>query len=284
MHFLTTESKHINAVTGKLLMSVDTLAYSPEEIPPLNTVLVTSPAGGIGKPLILHLLNLGYHVVAMGSENGVLFTDYLKAEGMLIDYIYCDYFSEASIQNAFAQAKSRNASLDGFIHLAGGSLFSSPIEKIPADDFRKVLDLNLTSAFLMGKEAYRWMQQTNGGNIIFFGSTSGISPSSHKTPYAVAKAGVHALTKSFALEGSKYGIIVNAIAPGYILTERHEDELREKATLRKLSYEELLDTLREKNPLGELLSVQDIFPTVDLLLTTTKMQGQIITIDLGQTF
>lgn len=126
------------------------------------------------------------------------------------------------------------------------------------------------------------MAENDGGNILLFGSTTGLRPSMKKMPYGVAKAAVHNLTLSFAQEGAEHNIITNAIAPGYVMTDRHIDELKKKASETEVDYEDVLNKINSKNPMKQSLEPEDIYPLVKLLLTTNHIQGQVIRIDSGQ--
>lgn len=263
-------------------MAIGTVAMTPPEEED-RTIVISSPGGGIGKVLTYHLLKQGYNIIGMGSAQSGLYAEFLASQGHSVDFIEIDYGNETSITEAFEAAKSVTQKIAGFIHLTGGSIYNKTIDTLKFQEFQKVVTINLNSSFLLGQEAFKWMKETGGGNIIFFGSTTGIEPTKKKMPYAVTKAAVHTMTKAFALEGSAHGIITNAIAPGYVLTERHVDELKQKANAQNITYDEMLEAVREKNPLKGLLTTEDLLPTIDLLLQTSKIQGQIITLDLGQT-
>jgi len=196
--------------------------------------------------------------------------------------VECDYTSESSIIEAFNEVKLLTPKIDGLIIFVGGSLFSKTIDDISYSDFRQVLAVNLDSTFLIGREGYIWMKEQNGGNIVFFGSTTGLRPTIKKMPYGVAKAAVHNLTLSFAQEGAEHNIVTNAIAPGYVMTDRHIDELKYKAKETEVSYENVLNKIKNKNPMKQSLDPEDIYPLIKLLLTTNHIQGQIIRIDSGQ--
>jgi Tropinone reductase 1 len=117
---------------------------------------------------------------------------------------------------------------------------------------------------------------------VLFGSTTGTEPSDKKMAYGVSKAAVHNLTLSAALEGSEYGIITNTIAPSYVMTPRHEAEIEKKAEKKGVTKEEIRAALASKNPLRRILDTEDLIPVVELLLTTSSMQGQVVRVDLGQ--
>lgn len=247
-----------------------------------KTILITAPGGGVGKSITRYLIEDGYGVIGLGGKGSQDYVKKLQESGIDIHFISCDYFSEDSIIEAFNEAKSLTKKIDGFINLTGGSLYSKKISELTFSEYRKVISLNLDSAFLLGKNVFEWMKKTGWGNIIFFGSTTGSRPSSKKLPYGVAKAGVHAMTWFFAEEGSEYNIVTNTIAPGYVLTDRHVEDIRKKADKTQQSYDSLLEKINSKNPLKQSLKPKDIYQLVKILLTTKHIQGQIIRIDSGQ--
>ena len=247
-----------------------------------KVVLIAAPGSGIGKEITIKLLEDGYGVLGIGGETSRKFCKTLRNQNYKVDFIECDYNSETSIVSAFAEAKNKVSKIEGMINFVGGSLMSKTIQEISLDDFREVISLNLESAFIIAREAYKWMKTEGGGNIVFFGSTTGLKPSSKKLPYGVAKAGVHAMTWFFAQEGSQFKIITNTISPGYVMTERHIEEIESEANSINIAYEVLVKKYREKNPLGQLLYPEQIYPLIKLLLTTKHVQGQIFKIDSGQ--
>ena len=247
-----------------------------------ETILIAAPGSGIGQEITKKLLDDGFRILGIGGKTSEEFMKSLEEYSDRIDFYSCEYNSEESIIAAFEKAKHKTKKLTGMINFAGGSLMSKSIQDITLDDFREVLSLNLDSHFVIARETYKWMKNEGGGNIIFFGSTTGFKPSKNKLPYGVAKAGVHAMTWFFAQEGSKHNIVTNTISPGYVMTARHVDEIQSKAKVEGLFHENLVKSYSEKNPMGQLLYPQQIYPLVKLLLTTKHIQGQIIKIDSGQ--
>jgi len=245
-------------------------------------ILITAPGSGIGKKIIENLLKDDYEIITLGREGSKPFVEELILNGYPIHFIECDYLSEKSIEDAFSKAKELTKQITGMIHLVGGSLISKTVDELKYDEFREVIEVNLDSAFLAGRESFKWMKETGGGNIVFFGSTTGFKPSNKKLPYGVAKAGVHAMTLSFAHEGSKYNILTNAIAPGYVMTDRHKQEIQDKALEKSVKSEEVLKKITLKNPMDQILYPEQIYPLIKLLMTTKHIQGQIIKIDSGQ--
>jgi len=247
-----------------------------------RTILITAPGSGIGKSLVENLMKRNYKILTIGGKNSAKYIEQLNMNEKKIDFIECDYSSEESVTEVFKKLRDLSHKIDGMIHLVGGSLFSKNIEDLSFQEYKKVLTLNLDSSFLISRETFKWMKETGGGNIILFGSTTGLRPSVKKLPYGIAKAGVHAMVLALALEGSKYSIITNGIAPGYVLTDRHIADIKEKSLKSIEKYEDILAKINLKNPLNQSLEPQEIFPLIELLLITKHIQGQIIRIDSGQ--
>jgi len=243
-------------------------------------IVITAPGSDIGQVLTEHLLEQGYGIIGMGRANSMQYLASLEYERLY--RIECDYTDEESMEHAFTVAREQVKQIAGLIHLVGGSLVSTPLEALDLNTFHEVMAVNTYSAFLAGREAVRWMKEGGGGNIIFFGSTTGIEPIAGKLAYGAAKAAVHNLTLSFALEGSAYEIITNTIAPAYVMTKRHQQEIKKKAERSTISEEEIMKELRQKNPLHRVLQTTELIPSVELLLQTTVIQGQILQVDLGQ--
>ncbi|MHA1198673.1 MAG: SDR family NAD(P)-dependent oxidoreductase [Candidatus Heimdallarchaeaceae archaeon] len=247
-----------------------------------KTILIAAPGSGIGKSITTQLLQDNYNVVGIGQRSSKMYFEDLISKGFQVNFFECDCTKEKEVENAFKEMRKSIPKIDGMIHLIGGSFYSKAITDLKYDEYRKVISVNLDSAFLLGRETLRWMQETEGGNIVLFGSTTGFKPSNKKLPYGVAKAGIHAMTWFFAQEGSKYGVITNTISPGYVMTERHVQDITKKAEKTNKTVKEVVQSINSKNPLKQSLQPDDIFPLVKLLLETQHIQGQIIRVDSGQ--
>jgi gluconate 5-dehydrogenase len=195
-----------------------------------RTALVTGSSGGLGLAMARGLAEAGAAVVLNGRDATkleVAKSDLLEA-GLAVSVSAFDVTDEAAVLAAFAAFDEAGIVIDILINNAGIQ-FRKPMIDLPGADWRRVLETNLTSAFLMGREAARRMiARGQGGKIINIGSLTSEVARATVAPYAAAKGGVKLLTRSMAAEWAKHGIQSNAIGPGYIITEMNKALIEDK--------------------------------------------------------
>jgi 3-oxoacyl-[acyl-carrier protein] reductase len=147
-------------------------------------------------------------------------------------FIRCDLTSEVEVAAACGQVGEEAERIDVLINNAGGFGTALSIEDTSLEEWRKVLDVNLTSVFLMTRAALPLLRKSDGARIVNLGSLAGQTAGWRTAPpYVAAKAGVHALTRVMATELAPQGITVNALAPSAVLTARIE-QLRDESELK----------------------------------------------------
>lgn len=169
-------------------------------------VLVTGAAGGIGAAAVSVFLAAGARVVGLFHSTPP--PDVLKAR---CDWFACDASSRDSVEAAFDRAAAVLGGLDVLLNAAGTWQPGTP-ESLPDDAYDRVLDANLRSTVLTNQAAFERMRD-GGGQIINLGSAEGVRGNPLAPHYAMAKAGVHAWTRSVASAWGRFGITVNALAP-----------------------------------------------------------------------
>lgn len=185
-----------------------------------KVAVVSGGADGIGKEVVLEMLEAGYAVAAFDINREKLAQICEELRDRDFVGLYCNAVDEESVQNAFAQVKERFGRLDALVNIAGGSLaISQPVDMIDTEGWDKVVALNLRSVFLCTKEAVKIMRPQNYGRIVSLSSMAGRSRSVFGgAPYAAAKAGVIGFTRQCSKDLGPIGITINAIAPGTVMS------------------------------------------------------------------
>jgi NAD(P)-dependent dehydrogenase (short-subunit alcohol dehydrogenase family) len=182
--------------------------------------LVTGAGSGIGRAVALGLASVGYAVVLAGRRLPQL-EKVAKEAGSGVVSISADVTDRASVDALFERIEKDFGRLDLLFNNAGVSAPPSPLEDLPFEQWRSVVDTNLTGAFLCTQAAFRLMkaQQPRGGRIINNGSVSATAPRPHLIAYTASKHAVTGLTKATSLEGRKYDIACGQIDIGNTATE-----------------------------------------------------------------
>ena len=185
-----------------------------------RTALVTGSTRGLGRAIAEGMGEAGASLVVNGrnSEATEAAAAEMRAAGLNARAAAFDVTDESAVMAAFAQLDSDGIEIDILVNNAGIQ-HRQPMVELSLEDWQRVIDTNLTSAFLMGREAAKRMIPRGYGKVINIGSLTSELARATVAPYTVAKGGIRLLTKSMAAEWAQHGIQANAIGPGYMLTE-----------------------------------------------------------------
>ncbi|TRB01103.1 MULTISPECIES: SDR family oxidoreductase [Rhizobium/Agrobacterium group] len=188
-----------------------------------KTALVTGSSRGLGRAFAEGLADAGARVILNGVD-AVRLQDAaaaMSATGRDVLTAAFDVTDESVVIAAFEQFDRDGIEVDILVNNAGIQ-FRKPMLELATEDWRRVIDTNLTSAFLVGREAARRMAKRGSGKIINVGSLTSELARATVAPYTVAKGGIKMLTKAMAAEWAEKGIQANAIGPGYMITDMNE--------------------------------------------------------------
>jgi NAD(P)-dependent dehydrogenase (short-subunit alcohol dehydrogenase family) len=190
---------------------------------PGKVAVITGGGSGIGKAVALGLAGAGYAVAVAGRRREPLEETVREASksGPQAIAVVADVGDPASVRNLFGKVHEVFGRLDLLFNNAGLVAPSLPLEELTYEQWKVVVDTNLTGAFLCTQQAIKLMkmQQPRGGRIINNGSISAQSPRPYSAPYTATKHGISGLTKSTALEGRSYDIACGQIDIGNAATE-----------------------------------------------------------------
>jgi len=239
-----------------------------------RVAVVTGASRGIGRGIALELAAQGatvvvnYNASADAAEKAV---EEIIAAGGTATAIQADVSDEEQSAALIKAATSEYGKIDILVNNAGTTR-DNVIMMMKPDDFDTVINTNLRSAWLCSKAAVRSMMRKRYGRIINITSVSGVMGQSGQTNYSASKAGLIGLTKSLAREVASRGITVNAVAPGFVLTDLTKD-LDESLTAQ----------LNDYIPLGRWGEISDVAKTVAFLASddAAYITGQVLNVDGG---
>jgi NAD(P)-dependent dehydrogenase (short-subunit alcohol dehydrogenase family) len=188
-----------------------------------KVAIVTGAGTGIGKAVAVALLQDGYQVALAGRRKEVLEQTVAEAgpAGARAQVIPTDVSDPPSVRALFARTRQAFGRLDLLFNNAGVSAPGVPLEELSYEQWKSVVDINLTGVFLCTQEAFKLMksQDPRGGRIINNGSISAHAPRPHSAPYTATKHAITGLTKSTALDGRTYDIACSQIDIGNAATD-----------------------------------------------------------------
>ena len=185
-----------------------------------KVAVVTGGNGGIGLGIAMGLAGAGANIViaARSVEKTAQALEDIRALGVEAHGITVDVTQEPAIQRMVTSTIDHMGRLDILVNNSGIAVRAQP-QELTASQWDSVVDVNLRAAFLASKEAYAQMVKAGGGKVINVGSMYSIFGSDWGAPYAASKGGLVQLTKSLAVAWAKDNIQVNAVLPGWIVTD-----------------------------------------------------------------
>jgi NAD(P)-dependent dehydrogenase (short-subunit alcohol dehydrogenase family) len=188
-----------------------------------KVAIITGAGTGIGREAAIALAREGYSVALAGRRRDPLeaTAQVVKASGAPALIVPTDVSDPASVKALFAATREILGRLDLLFNNAGVGARPLPLEDLTFEQWKKVIDINLSGAFLCTQEAFRMMkaQQPPGGRIINNGSISAHAPRPNSAPYTASKHAITGLTKSTSLDGRKYNIACGQVDIGNAATE-----------------------------------------------------------------
>lgn len=240
-----------------------------------KTALVTGSSRGLGFAIAEGLADAGARIVLNGVDAGRLDSaaTALRAKGHAVDAYAFDVCDEASVLDAFAKLDAADIAVDILVNNAGVQ-FRKPMVELATEDWRRVIETNLTSAFVVGREAAKRMIPRGYGKVINIGSLTSELARATVAPYTVAKGGIKMLTRAMTAEWAGHNIQANAIGPGYMLTDMNQ------ALIDNPTFDAWV---KSRTPAGRWGKPEELIGTAVYLASAASdyVSGQIIYVDGG---
>jgi NAD(P)-dependent dehydrogenase (short-subunit alcohol dehydrogenase family) len=243
----------------------------------LKTIVVTGAAQGVGLATASLLARSNQRVILMDLQSVDAQVERLRAEGAEAVGISGDISSEPFVERAVRQMHDDFGAMDGLVNNAGISLIS-PAEETSAEQWRRVLDVNLFGPFLLCKHLGRPMLERGRGSIVNVASVAGLAGVSHRSAYNASKHGLVGLTRTLAAEWGGRGVRVNAVCPGWIKTEMDAADQGSGA----YSDEDIVNRV----PMARFARVDDVAEAIAFLLDEARsgfINGVSLPVDGGWT-
>lgn len=240
-----------------------------------QVVLVSGASRGIGRALAAGFAQRGARVVITGRDIVTLektAREIATADGPVTP-VECDVAEPDAIRGLVPAVIEKFGRIDTLLNVAGVNN-RKKVETFTADEFDFILDINLRGTFLLAQEVGRHMLAQKSGAIVNIDSVNTYAPLRGVIPYAMSKAGVSMMTRGMAMEWGEHGVRVNAIAPGFILTDLNK----------KLWSQETMQSWGLANtPLRRLGQVGDLVGTAIFLASKASefLTGQVLYVDGG---
>jgi 2-deoxy-D-gluconate 3-dehydrogenase len=241
-----------------------------------KTALVTGSRRGIGRALALGLAQAGADIIGVSAsqeESGSELESEVRAAGRSFRGYRCDFGDRAALRDFIGKIGREVPQIDILVNNAG-TILRQPAAEHSDEYWDRVMEVNVTSQFILARDLGREMLARGSGKIVFIASLLSFQGGVNVPSYAASKGGVAQLTKALANEWAGKGVNVNAVAPGYIATDNtsalRQDEQRNRSIL-------------ERIPAGRWGTPQDLVGAVVFLCSPAAnyVHGHVLTVDGG---
>lgn len=255
-----------------------------------NVVVITGGTGVLGRAIAIHLSDQGAKVVIMGrkAEVGNEIVKEIKENGGEAMFLVTDVMNREILEQNLADILAAYGRVDALLNAAGGNMPGATIAPtgtffdLKIEEFQRVLDLNLTGTVLPTQVFLKPMVEQKKGAIVNFSSMAAFRPMTRVCGYAAAKAGISNFTAYMATEVAKKfgeGIRVNAIAPGFFLTEQNRSLL----TNPDGSWTQRGEDVIRQTPFGRMGRAEELCGTIQYLISEAAsfVTGTVAVVDGG---
>ena len=244
-----------------------------------RVALVTGASRGIGAACARALSEAGHLVALVARDEQALeaVATSLPGEALVVP---ADLLDPAALEAAFAQVEREWGPVEILVVNAGASM-SAPLVRTTDEDWQRMLDLNLTTPFRCLRRALPSMTEAGFGRVVVIASVAGKIGSPRIAAYTASKHGVLGLVRTAAAEVATTGVTVNAVCPGYVDTPMTDQSVAHIASGTGRSEDEARAILARMQPIGRLVTVDEVASAVLLCVDNAALTGQGLNVDGG---
>jgi NAD(P)-dependent dehydrogenase (short-subunit alcohol dehydrogenase family) len=241
--------------------------------------LVTGASQGIGAACARALSEAGHRVALASRDETALRTvaKSLPGESLVVP---ADVLDPAAIEAVFERVEQEWGPVEILVVNAGASM-SAPLVRTTDEDWQRMLDLNLTAPFRCLRRALPAMTAAGFGRVVVIASVAGKVGSPRIAAYTASKHGVIGLVRTAAMEAARTGVTVNAVCPGYVDTPMTDESVANISAGTGRSEAEARAILEGMQPIGRLVTVEEVASAVMLCVDNAAVNGQGINVDGG---
>jgi NAD(P)-dependent dehydrogenase (short-subunit alcohol dehydrogenase family) len=241
--------------------------------------LVTGASQGIGAACARALSHAGHRVVLVSRDAAALeaVASSLPGESLVVA---ADLLEAGAVEAAFDRVEREWGPVEVLVLNAGASM-SAPLVRTTDDDWQRMLDLNLTAPFRCLRRALPAMTRAGWGRVVVIASVAGKAGAPRIAAYTASKHGVLGLVRTAAMEVAKTGVTVNAVCPGYVDTPMTDESVASISAGTGRSEDDARAILAAMQPIGRLVTVDEVASAVMLCVDNAAVNGQGINVDGG---
>lgn len=244
-----------------------------------RTCLITGGGRGIGRATAVELSRRGHRVALTARSAEQLAETAALIEGPVMS-VPADITDDDAVGDVFGEVEDRWGPVDVLVANAGAGT-SAPVHRITDEDWARMLALNLTAPFQCIRRAVPSMKDSEWGRIVVVASVAAKYGAPYLAAYTAAKHGVLGLVRAVAAELAGTGVTANAVCPGYADTPMTEHVVKAIQGRTGRGEKEVRNLLAQKQPIGRLITPEEVAQTILLCVTNGAITGQGINVDGG---